>query len=47
MLYRRGLSLDDAKNQIRARQTEEPITAKALQVLLDFLESSERGIIRP
>tara|TARA_B110000503_G_C7130657_1_gene406675 strand:- start:117 stop:914 length:798 start_codon:yes stop_codon:yes gene_type:complete len=47
IVYRRGLSLDEAKNQIRQRQTNEPITAEALQVLLDFLESSQRGIIRP
>jgi len=33
--------------QMRARQAEEPDVAPALQVMLDFLDSSTRGIIRP
>jgi UDP-N-acetylglucosamine acyltransferase len=47
LIYRRGLSLDDARLQMRARQAEEPDVAPALQVMLDFLDSSTRGIIRP
>jgi len=47
LIYRRGLSLDEARQQMRQRQTEEPAVAPALQVMLDFLDGSARGIIRP
>jgi len=47
LIYRRGLSLDEARLQMRQRQTEEPAVAPALQVMLDFLDGSARGIIRP
>ena len=47
IIYRRGLTLDDAKNELRARQVSEPAVAEALQPMLDFLDKSERGIIRP
>lgn len=47
IIYRRGLSLSDACSEIRARQASEPEVAMALQPLLDFIESSKRGIIRP
>ncbi len=47
IIYRRGLSLDDAKAELRARQDSEPSVADALQPMLDFLDKSERGIIRP
>ena len=47
IIYRRGLSLSDACAELRARQTSEPAVAPALQPLLDFIESSKRGIIRP
>jgi UDP-N-acetylglucosamine acyltransferase len=47
LIYRRGLSLDEARLQMRQRQAEEPAVAPALQVMLDFLDSSARGIIRP
>ncbi|MDO8692753.1 MAG: acyl-ACP--UDP-N-acetylglucosamine O-acyltransferase [Sheuella sp.] len=47
IIYRRGLSLDDAKAEIRARQLSEPTVSEALQPLLEFLDKSERGIIRP
>ncbi len=46
-LYRRGLTLDEASLQIRAQQQAEPEVAGVLQTLLDFLEASKRGIIRP
>jgi UDP-N-acetylglucosamine acyltransferase len=46
LIYRRGLSLADACIEIRTRQQKEPEVAAALQPLLDFVESSTRGIIR-
>jgi UDP-N-acetylglucosamine acyltransferase len=36
LIYRRGLSLDEARLQMRQRQAEEPAVAPALQVMLDF-----------
>lgn len=47
IIYRRGLSLEDAKEQLAQRQSESPLAADALQVLIDFLGTSARGIIRP
>ena len=47
ILYRRGLKLDEARAELRARQQQEPGVAAALESLLAFLDSSERGIIRP
>ena len=47
IIYRRGLSLDDAKTELRAIQSTQTTVADALQPLLDFLDKSERGIIRP
>jgi UDP-N-acetylglucosamine acyltransferase len=47
LIYRRGLSLDEARVQMRERQSAEPEVAPALQVMLDFLDTSTRGIIRP
>ncbi len=47
LIYRRGLSLEEARAQMRERQAQEPAVAPALQVMLDFLDSSTRGIIRP
>jgi len=47
LIYRRGLSLDEARLQMRQRQAAEPEVAPALQVMLDFLDGSTRGIIRP
>jgi UDP-N-acetylglucosamine acyltransferase len=47
IIYRRGLSLEDAKEQLAQRQSEAPLAADALQVLIDFLGTSARGIIRP
>lgn len=46
-IYRRGLSLDEARAELRERQRSEPETADALQTMLDFLDKSQRGIIRP
>jgi len=47
LIYRRNLSLNDACAEIRLRQQNEPDVADALQPLLDFVEASARGIIRP
>ncbi len=47
ILYRRGLALDEVCAELRARQQSEPEVAEVLQVLLDFLDASNRGIIRP
>lgn len=47
IIYRRGLSLDDAKAQLKQRQTQDPLASEVLQTLLDFLANSSRGIIRP
>lgn len=47
LIYRRGLPLAQACSEIRARQVAEPAVASALQPLLDFIEASTRGIIRP
>lgn len=47
IIYRRGLTLDDARAELRARQESEPGIASALDPLLDFLDVSTRGIIRP
>ena len=41
-LYKSGLSLDQAKAEIRAQLAE----CAELQPLADFLDQSERGIIR-
>lgn len=46
-LYRRGLTLDEACIQFRAQMQAEPEAHDALQTLLEFVESSRRGIIRP
>lgn len=46
-IYRRGLSLDEARAELRERQNAEPETREVLQVMLDFLDQSRRGIIRP
>ena len=45
-IYRRGLTLDQARAELRARQQSEPGVAEPLQVMLDFLDASTRGIIR-
>ena len=47
IIYRRGLPLDTARAELRARQQAEPEVAEHLQTLLDFLDVASRGIIRP
>ncbi|ARP94264.1 acyl-ACP--UDP-N-acetylglucosamine O-acyltransferase [Bordetella genomosp. 13] len=46
-IYRRGLTLDQACAELRARQQAEPEVAPHLQVMLDFIDASTRGLIRP
>ena len=46
-LYRRGLTLEQARLQLLASQAAEPLAKDVLQTLLDFLATSARGIIRP
>jgi UDP-N-acetylglucosamine acyltransferase len=47
ILYRRGLTLEQAREQLVERQASDADAASAIQVLLDFLATSTRGIIRP
>src|SRR5690606_14014798 len=47
IVYRRGLSLDEARAELRARQKSHPGAEQALQIWLDFFDASSRGIIRP
>ena len=47
LVYRRALSLDDARQAVAALQGEVPTAHAALQVLLDFLSVTGRGFIRP
>lgn len=47
ILYRRGLSLDEARAQIRQKCAAGADVESALRTLLEFLDTSDRGIIRP
>ncbi len=47
IIYRRGLSLDAARAELRERQQATPEAAEHLQTLLEFLDVASRGIIRP
>ena len=47
VLYRRGLSLQDARAQLQARIASDQAASGVLQTLLEFLDASTRGIIRP
>jgi len=46
-LFRRGLSVAQAMEEIRALQVERPACSAALHSLIRFLESATRGIVRP
>ncbi len=46
LLYRRKLTVEDAVAEIQALQSKEPQSHDAVQVLLEFLRSSTRGIVR-
>lgn len=47
LLYRRDLKVDEALVQMKALQEAKPEGASAVQIMIDFLESSTRGIVRP
>jgi UDP-N-acetylglucosamine acyltransferase len=46
LLYRRSLKVDDACEQMRELQQSRPGSRDAIQVMIDFLSSSTRGIVR-
>ena len=46
LIYRRGLTLDEARAALRERQQSTPDAKDALQVMLDFLDVATRGIVR-
>jgi len=46
-LFRRGLAMDEALAALHGLQGEHPAARTALHVLIDFLQSSTRGIARP
>jgi UDP-N-acetylglucosamine acyltransferase len=46
-LFRRGLTLEQARGALKETLDKEPDTAQHLQGLLDFVSVSGRGIIRP
>lgn len=45
-LYRQGLTLDDARQAMRARQAEDPSLQAPLGEMLEFLDTATRGIVR-
>lgn len=47
LLYRRDLKVDEAIKQMKTLQADKPEAAQLLQLMVDFLESSSRGIVRP
>ena len=47
IIYRRGLTVDQACEEMQARQAQEPEVAAVLDTMLSFLRNSQRGIIRP
>lgn len=47
LIYRRKLTIEQACEQITALQAEKPAAHDALQVFVDFLSGSTRGISRP
>lgn len=46
ILYRRKLTTEQAAGEIRTLQGLHPEAEQAIQALLDFLDSSDRGIVR-
>lgn len=46
LLYRRELNVAQALEQICVLQAQQPLAHDALQVLIDFLNASTRGIVR-
>jgi UDP-N-acetylglucosamine acyltransferase len=46
LLYRKGLRLDEAVQQIEALRSEQPQSAADIALMLDFLAAASRGIVR-
>ncbi|MGE5621582.1 MAG: acyl-ACP--UDP-N-acetylglucosamine O-acyltransferase [Bacillota bacterium] len=46
IVYRAGLSLDDAKAALAQEENNSPAAASHIRLLRDFIENSSRGIIR-
>lgn len=46
LLYRRNLKIEEACAQMEALQQERPAARQAVQVMIDFLSASTRGIVR-
>ena len=46
ILYRRGLTVDQAKMEMMALQGEQAAAKDTIQLMLDFLNTATRGIIR-
>lgn len=46
LLYRRNLSVEQALEEIQQLQSNKPESKVAIQVLIDFLNASDRGIAR-
>ncbi len=47
IIYRNGLSLEKACVELQRFKNSDPESAPYIQVMLEFLENSNRGIIRP
>ncbi|MCX5591706.1 acyl-ACP--UDP-N-acetylglucosamine O-acyltransferase [Alcaligenes endophyticus] len=47
LLYRRNLSVEQALTQMQHLQEQHPESAKAVGLMLEFLQTSTRGIVRP
>jgi UDP-N-acetylglucosamine acyltransferase len=46
LLYRKGLRLDEAVQQIAALRAEAPQSEADIALMLDFLAAASRGIVR-
>jgi UDP-N-acetylglucosamine acyltransferase len=46
VIYRSGLSLEEAKSALAQEETKSPDSAQHIRLLREFLESNTRGIIR-
>jgi UDP-N-acetylglucosamine acyltransferase len=46
-LYRRGLTLEAAKAALREQQAQNADAAEAIGLMLTFLDTTTRGIVRP
>lgn len=47
LLYRRNLKVDEALEQMQQLQTQAPESADAIGLMVEFLQASSRGIVRP